>query len=195
MAPKAGDIVQAYCSHCKISHDVEIAAVVGDEVATVKCKTCGTSQHFQPKAPARRVKAKSDPPKSGGGRRMVDMSDMPRRNKRPRGNPSRRVVSTTGREIPDKPPPRARFIEGTGPPETPKRRNSGLFRAWDSMTDGLPSRFARPHRERDFYEVGEAILHNVYGMGVVEEKDEDGTLKVLFRDGYQLLKSVPNVPE
>jgi hypothetical protein len=32
-------------------------------------------------------------------------------------------------------------------------------------------------------------------MGVIEEKEEDGTIKVLFRDGYQTLQSASEIPE
>lgn len=193
MASNAGDIVKALCSHCKVEVDAQVVAAVGDEIVTVTCRTCGTSQRYRGADEG-----------SGLGRRVVDVE--PRRNsKRPRSR-SRRVVSTTGREIPDVPmpmpmsrspePEAQRIVAKTAPaPESasapPASVDEGLFRRWDAATDRVDARYARPHRAHESYDVGEAILDKVHGMGIVEEVAEDGALNVLFKRGYVAMDSVP----
>jgi|GEM_PF-1048425 len=200
MASNAGDIVKAHCSHCKVDVDAQVVAAVGDEIVTVTCRTCGTSQRF------RVANEDGGAADRGVGRRVVDVE--PRRNKKPRGR-ARRVVSTTGREIPDvathpfdskmrRSGPGAPEAPGGTPSRTPSRpsfddaEQAELFARWDEATDRIDQRFARPHRAHETYEVGEAILDKVHGMGIIEEVDaEDGTLTVLFREGYVEMSSIP----
>lgn len=193
MAPNSGDIVKALCSHCKVEVDAQVVAAVGDEIVTVTCRTCGTSQRHR------------DPDGASGlGRRVVDVE--PRRNtKRPRSR-SRRVVSTTGREIPDVPmpvpasrlpePDPRRIVSRTAPAASaesgpPSAADEELFQRWDAATDRVDSRYARPHRAHESYEVGEAVLDKIHGMGIVEGVAEDGKLNVLFKRGYVAMESVP----
>jgi hypothetical protein len=49
--PAAGDNISAYCTKCKLTLDHAIIALVGETIAKVKCKTCG-SQHKFKAAPA-----------------------------------------------------------------------------------------------------------------------------------------------
>ncbi|PKN55804.1 MAG: hypothetical protein CVU56_19535 [Deltaproteobacteria bacterium HGW-Deltaproteobacteria-14] len=201
MASNAGDIVKAHCSHCKVDVDAQVVAAVGDEIVTITCRTCGTSQRF------RVADEDGGGADRGAGRRVVDVE--PRKNKKPR-NRARRVVSTTGREIPDvSGPPRP--FEGTNwaggsaatEPNAPPSRTPAVptfddasdearFKRWDAATDRVDQRYARPHRANESYEVGEAILDKAHGMGIVEKVDGDeGTLTVLFKQGYIELPSVP----
>lgn len=202
MATNAGDIVKAHCSHCKVDVDAQVVAAVGDEIVTVTCRTCGTSQRF------RVADEDGGGADRGAGRRVVDVE--PRKNKKPR-NRARRVVSTTGREIPDvSGPPRP--FEGTtwaggsaaadataaAPSRTPASpifedaSAEERFKRWDAATDRVDQRYARPHRPHESYELGEAILDKVHGMGIVEKVDADGgVLTVLFKQGYIELPSVP----
>jgi hypothetical protein len=45
---KAGDLIDIYCSRCKLNMDGAIAAVVGEKVAQVTCRTCNTTQAYRP---------------------------------------------------------------------------------------------------------------------------------------------------
>lgn len=191
MAAQVGDIVQAYCSQCKDNLNAEVMAVVGDEIVTVTCKTCGTSQRHRPPADARSRPA---------SRRVVDVggSDSPK----PRSRSQRRVLSSTGREIIDEPPSRPK--PPTPPPAAPAPsrtvsngnggsalKNQDLVKRWDALTAGASSRHGRPHRSHETYREGEIVLHTAHGMGIVEQVATDGTLTVLFKRGYQTLASRP----
>ncbi len=197
MPAQVGDVVSAYCSQCKENIDVDIVSVAGDEIVTVTCKTCGTSQRFR--APMdRNERARAV------GRRVVDVGSAGSEAPRPRGRAStRRVLSTTGREIIDEPPPRRSAPTPPPPVATPApapvprpagmsgMSNDDLFRRWDALTANLMSRHGRPHRSNESYKAGEIILHSVHGMGVVEQVTPDGTLTALFKRGYQVLPSTP----
>ncbi len=74
-------------------------------------------------------------------------------------------------------------------PALREERADDIFKRWDTLTAGLLSRHGRPHRVHETYRVGEVILHNVYGMGVIEQIGPDGELTVLFRRGIQRLPS------
>ncbi len=190
MASKAGDIVNAYCSHCKVNGEASVAAAVGDEIVTATCRTCGTSQRFQSPQPERgrgvTLDANGKPP----FRRVVDVE--PRRNKKQRSRTrSRRVVSTTGREIPDIPMPVTRAAAPDKPTTPVKRRDEALFKRWDDATDKVDARYARPHRDHESYDAGEAILHKLHGMGIVEEVGDDGGIKALFKAGFVALDAKP----
>lgn len=196
MAPKVNDIIQAHCSQCKDNGDAEIMAVVGSEIVTVTCKTCGTSQRYRPPI---------DPKNRPASRRVVDVgsgSDSPR----PRARTQRRVISSTGREIVDDTPPRPPLPPlqpiTAGPPATAARPNGmshmkddDLFKRWQALTTGVLSRHGRPHRAHESYRPGEVVLHTVHGMGIVEEIAADGTLTVLFKRGYHSLPSRPKDAE
>lgn len=197
MAYKVGDIVKALCSHCRVSVDASIDAAVGDEIVTVTCRTCGTSQRYQDDSED--GQSGSDG-RAGLGRRVVDV-DPPRRKKARVGQ--RRVQSTTGREIPDVPKPVATARSFEPPPTRPDPtgasggtpivlgKDSPHFQRWNEATDKVDSRHARPHRSSEAYEAGEAVLHKVFGMGIVEKVGDDGGLKVLFRNGFVALPSRP----
>lgn len=191
MPTQVGDIVQAHCSQCKENLDVEVVAAVGAEIVTVTCKTCGTSQRFRPP---------QDGKSKGPGRRVVDMGSS-NEAPRPRGRSTRRVLSSTGREIidegPRQPMPRELMVAAsqgtTAPRPSPASlaRNEDLLRRWEAMTAGVMSRHGRPHRSHESYREGEILLHTVHGMGVVEQVAADGRLTVLFMRGYQELPSRP----
>lgn len=194
MAAKVSDIIQAHCSQCRANNDAEVVAVVGDEIVTVTCKTCGTSQRYRPPM---------DPRSRSGTRRIVDVSGSS--SPRPRGR-SRRVISSTGREIINDLPPRPRHLPSSAqsarakaktlpasPPPSAKDRD--LRKQWDALTAGVLSRHGRPHRKHESYSVDEVILHTAFGMGVIREIADDGTLTVLFKDGYQKLPSRPKDAE
>jgi len=191
MAAQVGDIIQAHCSQCKENRESELMAIVGDEVVTITCKTCGTQQRFRPP-----MDAKSRPT----ARRVVDVSgnDSPK----PRGRSQRRVLSSTGREIIDDAPPRP-VPPPPGPAPAPPppvarptgmvhMKNQDLVKRWDALTAGVTSRHGRPHRSHESYRDGEIILHTVHGMGIIEQVASDGTLTVLFKRGYQNLASRPH---
>jgi hypothetical protein len=193
MPAQVGDIVQSNCSQCKENLDVEVVAAVGAEIVTVTCRTCGTSQRYR--SPQ---EAKSKPP----GRRVVDVDAS--EPTRPRGRSTRRVLSSTGREIIDEMPrpPMPRDVQVAASQGTTAARtflaapkNDDLFKRWEAMTAGVLSRHGRPHRPHESYREGEVVLHTVHGMGVVERVATDGALTVLFMRGYQELSSRPKAVE
>lgn len=190
-SPSVGEITQAFCSQCKEVHEADIMAVVGDEIVTVTCKTCGTSQRYRPPAEA----------KKPASRRVVDVSgsDSPK----PRARSQRRVLSSTGREIVDDapprpfvpPPPPAAVASAPRPVAGVAARSADLAKRWETLTAHAQSRHGRPHRSHESYGEGEIVLHTVHGMGVVEQVAADGTLTVLFKRGYQSLPSRPKDAE
>lgn len=192
MATKVRDVISAQCSHCREATDAEVLSMAGDEIVTVKCKTCGTSQTFR--SPVERARV---------GRRVVDVSGSDP-SPRPRTRGPRRVLSSTGREISDNPriasaspppmpPPAAPTADTPRAPFRPTAKDDDLRLRWDALTADRTSRHGRPHRASDRYREGEIILHSVHGMGVVEAIGADGTLRVLFRRGYETLPSQSHV--
>ncbi len=188
MSTQVGAIVSASCSQCKATEDAEVAAVVGDDIVSVVCKTCGTSQRYRPPVGAS-IKPRTT------ARRVVDVGFTSAEPSRSKVRGGRR---SEGEDVPLRGVPRAVVPTPTSlEPAQPRvvstsssgARNEELFRRWDALTAGLLSRHGRPHRVHETYREGEVILHNVHGMGVVEGVDGDGTLTVLFRRGYQSLAS------
>ena len=183
MAIQTGDLIQAYCAQCRINGEAEVVAAVGAEIVTVLCKACGTSQGYQEPVRSR-----------GGGRRMVEVGaddggskPRPRRDFRTRSTTGRDGSDSGTRPAPIPPPP----VESVAPRPSPAaaRAAAALVERWRALTEGVMARDGRPHRARESYEPGEIILNSTWGMGIVEEVAADGTLKVLFRRGYEELPS------
>jgi hypothetical protein len=183
MNPQVGAVVSASCSECRDSTDVEVAAVVGDEIVSVTCKACGTAQRYRaPAAPG----AKGRP----SGRRVIDVGMAPA-DPRPRPRGGRRPTDSgeiSMRTPPREAPPVAAVLSPARAPIREERADE-VFKRWDTLTAGLLSRHGRPHRAHETYKAGEVILHNVHGMGVIEQISADGELTVLFRRGVQRLPS------
>ncbi len=185
--PKLGDIIEAYCGRCKLNLDTSVAAVVGEEIVSVVCRTCDEKQKFRPPRPEKTVAPLASRTAAGGGRRVVDVSAMSKSNRSSAGKSrtaTRRPVRTD-----EHPRPAATRRQRSDSPEIIALR--AMFQRWDQATAGVDSRFARPHREEEAYDPGEAILHKMFGMGIVEDRTEDGTLTVLFRNGVHSLPSTP----
>ena len=45
--PELGDIVEAYCERCRLNLDASIAAVDGDEIRQVQCRTCNNFVRYK----------------------------------------------------------------------------------------------------------------------------------------------------
>ena len=45
---KLGDIVDAWCSSCKLNLDMSVAAVTEDVIKQVQCRTCGYFVAYKP---------------------------------------------------------------------------------------------------------------------------------------------------
>lgn len=51
----AGRNIESYCTKCRLNLDHTIMATSGEEIARVRCKTCGTSHKFKGLADARKI--------------------------------------------------------------------------------------------------------------------------------------------
>lgn len=80
-------------------------------------------------------------------------------------------------------PPRSQEIVHRPPPVlSPERKR------WEELTEDLTSIHGRPYDAGRCYHEGDIILHKQFGMGVVENlMEDDGTINVLFREGFQVL--------
>ncbi len=59
MNPRIGDITDDYCTRCHRMTNHSVAAMVGEHVASVSCRTCGFQHDYRGgKAPARSSKTK-----------------------------------------------------------------------------------------------------------------------------------------
>ncbi len=164
-SPQVGDLVEAYCRRCKLNLGATVAAVVGDEIVRVVCRTCDESQRYSAPRTERKV-----------GRRVVDV--QPTRKRRRTPMPSLQIP----------------HVDKLAPPQKVKRRptlppKTADELRWEEATKEADSRFARPHRAEERYDAGELILDKRWGMGVVEAREEDGTLVVLFRGGVRRMPS------
>lgn len=185
--PNIGDIVEAHCRRCKLTLDTSVAAVVGPEIASVVCRTCGEQQRYKPPRDAPTSKART-------GRRVVDVSTL---SSAKRARTRSRSRSPSSLPMPMSAPP----LLSTSPnPTTGAARVVVRDRAeakakreaherWAKETSNVHVRYARPHRIKEAYDPGEAILHKRFGMGIVCDRGVDGTLSVLFREGMQQLPS------
>lgn len=169
---KVGSCIDAYCRRCEALKASTVAAVIDGNVMTVVCTNCNERQRYKDAKPK-------------GSRQRVRVVDVPSVGAR------RRVrKETPARPIPISSPDRAldRQHGQRKKPLTDKIEDPQANR-WRRATDGVHSRFARPHRVTDTYVVDELILHKIHGMGVVEKVGSDGTLAVLFRARIVLLGS------
>ena len=61
----AGQNIDSYCGKCKVSLDHTIMTMAGEEVAKVRCKSCGSMHKFKSPLDAQKVR-KSRAKKDGG---------------------------------------------------------------------------------------------------------------------------------
>jgi len=62
----AGDNITSYCTKCKLGLDHVIVAMAAEEIAKVKCKTCGSTHKFRDPSDVKKprtAKKKEDPAK------------------------------------------------------------------------------------------------------------------------------------
>ncbi len=160
---RVGEHVDAYCRRCKLVLDATVAAMIDNDVISVVCRTCGERQRFKTERP------KASPRQ----RRVVEV--QPTRKPRLRSvTPARQPRSLPQLEAVEPPTPKISAEDAV---------TAAVSARWRKATDGVHSRFARPHRREDSYCEGELILHKAHGMGVVEAVDRAGPLTVLFRSG------------
>ena len=50
--PELGDVIEAYCEHCRLALDVSVAAVTDGEVKQVQCRTCSNFVPYRPPSDA-----------------------------------------------------------------------------------------------------------------------------------------------
>ena len=146
--PAIGDIVEIYCSKCRLNLDASVAALVNGEVAKVMCRTCTTE-----------VKFKS--PVDMNQKKQQAIQKLIRLREKGRAGPP----------------------EVVAPPPTPVRQ------LWEELTDKADVRRSKVYERTRTYKVEDVILHGVHGMGIVHDRDQDGELNVLFRDGFVRLPS------
>ena len=167
--PQIGDIVEAYCEKCRLNLDVSIAAVVGDEVKQVQCRTCGNFVPYKEPIP-------DSVRKERVFKRVLAMRD--RRSQAPT------TIQRRG-QAPE-PPPEAPPAPGNWPTPADRARQSEDERRWREVTDQVDSRSALPYAAHRAFREGEYVLHKTFGMGHVESVTETDML-VLFREGEQTL--------
>jgi hypothetical protein len=170
---------------------------IADASGTPVCAICGARQRA------------ADIPRPRTGRRVVDVDSTgghPKKTPVERTRAQSKAVAAVKREL-GRDRPAAGAIDGStsarsarpAPPPAPaspdRAKAAELKTRWRAVTDGVPSRAGRPHRETDCYREGEILLHTRFGMGLVEAVDEDGTLTVLFRAGYETLPSTAAPPD
>jgi hypothetical protein len=154
-----GDILEAYCSRCRLNLDVSIAALMEGVVQKVMCRTCGNEVKYRP-------------PVDMEARQQQKLSRLVRQHGKRRNEQEQPAAETVGADSP----------------------RAALRQLWDELTDNVDGRCARVYDPTREYEIEEAVLHKRFGMGIVHQISEDGSMSVLFRNGFQeLAKSVePN---
>lgn len=147
-----GDIVDIYCTRCRLNLDGSVSALVSGEVVKVTCRTCHNEVKYRPSVDLQQRKQKA----------LERL--MRQRSKKFAGLP-------------------ASEIKGPNP----------LRQIWDELTDKVDARSARVYDPTRTYELEEAILHKKHGMGIVHDVFADGTINVLFRNGF--VELTPPEPE
>lgn len=56
---RIGDILEVWCSRCRLNLDASVAALVSGEVVKVTCRTCGNEVKYQPPQDMRERKQKA----------------------------------------------------------------------------------------------------------------------------------------
>lgn len=169
--PQLGDIVEVYCEKCRLNLDASIAAMVGDEIKQVQCRTCGNFVPFREPVPDsvkkervfKRVLAMRD------RRSQQQPTTIQRRGQEPVGPEAAAAAAAAAR--PD--------------PAVRAKQNADVAR-WREATDQVDSRSAVPYTAQRSFREGEFVLHKTFGMGHVESVTED-EMVVLFREGEQTL--------
>ena len=153
-AHSIGDIVEAYCSRCRLNLDTSVAAVLDGHVQKIMCRTCGNECKYRP-------------PVDMDARKQQQLKRLMRKHEK-------------RREEQAKPTP----VE----PSTGESPRAVLRKLWDELTDAVDARYARVYDPAREYEPEEAILHKRLGMGIVQEVNDSGTMRVLFRTGFEELE-------
>lgn len=156
--PQLGDIIEAYCERCRLNLDASIAAMEGEEVKQVQCRTCGNFVKFREPVPESERKERVF-------KRVLNMRD--RRGGTRGGTPT--------------PPP---VTEKPSTPFVPRRKP--VDPRWIELTEGVDSTRATPYDPLRTYSEGDYILHKEHGMGHVERLEGD-QMVVLFRLGETTL--------
>jgi len=146
-----GDIIEAYCSRCRLNLDTSVAAVLDGNIQKVMCRTCGNECKYRP-------------PVDMAVRKQQQLKRLMRKHEKRREDQAKpaQVAPTTG--------------------ESPR---AVLRKLWDELTDAVDARYARVYDPAREYELEEAILHKRLGMGIVQEVSDSGTMRVLFRTGFE----------
>jgi hypothetical protein len=75
--PRLGDVTDDYCPTCRLLLNHDVAALVGDIVAKVTCRTCFNTHDFRnAQVPAKR-KGKKEEPKSLVDQVLANLSPPP----------------------------------------------------------------------------------------------------------------------
>ena len=74
-------------------------------------------------------------------------------------------------------------------PATPVAAPDAVRALWDELTAKADPRRAKVYDRHRKYREEEVLLHKEHGMGVVHQVDADGELQVLFRHGFERLRS------
>lgn len=69
-----------------------------------------------------------------------------------------------------------------------RRVDPEVTQRWREATAELTSRDGSPYFAHRTYAEGDVLLHKRFGVGVVEEVASDDEVRVLFRDGVELLE-------
>lgn len=155
--PSLGDIVEVHCEKCRVNLDASVAAMEGDEIKQVQCRTCGEFVRYREPVPESVRKDRVI-------RRVLAMRE--RKSQRP----TRRRASEPA--MPEA--PAAPVVPAFDPEER---------RRWQEVTDGVMSTTATPYVAQRQYHEGDFVLHKAHGMGYVERLEGDESMSVLFRNG------------
>jgi len=170
--PQLGDIIEAYCEKCRLNLDASVAAVVGDEVKQVQCRTCGNFVPYREPVP-------DSVKKERVFKRVLAMRD--RRSQQPT------TIQRRGQE-PMAAAEAAAAAAAAAPRLDPavRAKQNADEKRWREATDQVDSRSAVPYTAQRTFREGEFVLHKSFGMGHVESVSET-EMVVLFREGEQTL--------
>lgn len=158
--PQLGDVVEIHCKYCRLNLDGNVAAVLDGEIIKVQCRTCRHFQDYRPPIPESERRA-----------RLM-----------------KQVTRLRDRRLPLPPTPK----KSEEKPEVQSSKNEYSPEAvarkmWDEATKNVNPLKARIYNPDHIYGVSDMLVHHQHGLGVVSEIRQDGTIIVLFREGFKRL--------
>ena len=160
--PGPGDRIEARCTRCQDVTGHIVVVMAGSEIAKVECCACGSVHKYIPPTGPR--KGPADP--------------ILIRNKE-----GQQIHNAAAAKSPQN-------MAKQTPQPKPGKAARAIMQLEQDWMNAINKNAAepRPYSMNESFAVGEVVSHPKFGLGAVQEIIPPDKMKILFRDGFRLLR-------